>query len=355
MKKELISFISLITLISCSSINTTNSGSVKMDFKFPQQKGFSVKAIPASTDSFQVLISGEGLSQSIDKKITKDDSGKVLIEAIPTGNKVITVKALNSTGRVLAQAETNVEIKSGETNRVTMELKSLLKNFTLKFPNLPQSPSNTYLEVKTSSETIQQELNMNEIELKDIEPGDLNVKVTSYSDDATPLLNINKKIDTKNTNSEDITLEPVIVPKISDIDPLNPLSNEIQKLLEKVKIEFKNNTAPKIDNIELTVNGTNLTPSYITINPTCISMSDNVKFTVNYTDKDNDKVNFFWARNSSTSAGYKLNLYEERGSSLSFNAGDLGFGNYSIGLIATDKKSFIMGGSMYFNIREKCN
>lgn len=355
MKKQIVSFLCTLSLISCTSINSSDTGSIKMDFKFPKSNSFSIKAVPENTDSFQVSISGDGLSQSIEKKITKDSSGKVLIQAIPTGNKTVTVKAINSSGKVLAQASANTEIKTGEVNRVTMELKSLFKNFTLNFTNLSSIPSNTYAEFKTKSDTIQQELKSNIVELKDIEPGDLNVKVVSYSDDATPLLNINKTINTTNTSSEEITLENIVLPKISDVDPINPFSGQLFQLLNNLKIDFKNNNQPQINGVELLVNNKSVNPSYISINPTCINMSDNIKFNANFVDKDNDKVNFYWARNSSTKEGYKLSLYDERGSSLNINANELGFGNYSIGLLATDKKAFVNSGSIYFNVREKCN
>jgi cell division septum initiation protein DivIVA len=352
MNKKIISILSLISLVSCSNINTNKSGVIKLGFTFPEKSGFSIKAIPNNTESFQINISGEGLGTPIEKKITKDNSEKVLIQEIPSGNKTVIVKALDNSGKLLAQAEEKIEIKAGEVNKLTMELKELLKNFKIKIRNFSSNTPYVLAEFKANNKTIQEELKSNEIELKEIEPGQLKVKISSYAYDSTPMFNFNKTIDTSKSNSEEIDLEQISLPKVSELDASNISPIQFQKIIDTLKIDFKDNKTPRIEGIELLINGKNVDPSFNRLNPSCVSTSDSIKISVKVSDQDNDKINFFWGQNSLIDGNYKMQLNEEREASIFKSASDLGIGNHSIGFVVTDRKSFIVSPGIYFNITQ---
>lgn len=359
MSKKIISFLATICLMSCSvpvSNTNGNTGFIKLGFKFPQKTGFSVKAIPTETEAFQIKIQGDGLNEAIEKKITKENSDKVLIQEIPVGNKNVEVKAMDSSGKVLAQATSNIEIKGGQVNQLTLELKQLLKNFKVKINNFSSSTPYVFAEFKAKNKTIQQEVKSNEIELTDIEPGDMSVKISAFSDDSTPVLNINKTIDTSKSDSEELNLESVILPRLSDLDASTASPIQFQNLIDQIKINFKENSAPKIEGMEVFVNGQSVNPSFNREAPVCLIPSDNIRITIKTSDNDNDKVNIFWGQNSLINSTYKMQLLDERGTSLSKSASDLGIGNHSIGFIATDRKSFVGPIGMYFSVAEnKCN
>ncbi|MFN8575404.1 MAG: hypothetical protein U0354_00970 [Candidatus Sericytochromatia bacterium] len=352
MNKKVISLFSLL-LVSCSMPNTNNSGTIKIGFKFPEKSGFSIKAIPSNTEAFQIKITGNGLTNPIEKKITKNDnSDKVLVQEIPVGIKKVNVKALDNSGKTLAQAEKEVDIKAGELNRVTMELEELLKNFKVKITNFSSSTPYVLAEFKTKNKTIQEELKSDEIELKDIEAGELKVKITAYADDSTPMYNINKTIDTSKSNSEDISLESISLPKISDFDASSITPVQFQKTIDTIKIDFKNNKTPKVENIELLINDKSVNPSFNRFIPLCVSISDNIRVNLKASDEDNDKINYFWGQNSLIDNIYKMQLLDERGSNLSRSASSFGLGSHSIGFMVTDRKSFILSPSIYFNIQQ---
>lgn len=103
MKKQILSILTLVGLfispISCSVFNNlnSNSGTIKMAVKFPENNGFSIKAIPDNTYVIIVQINGVGVDSSspIFFSLTRNENSR-LIRNIPEGDKNIKVLALAS-------------------------------------------------------------------------------------------------------------------------------------------------------------------------------------------------------------------------------------------------------------------
>ena len=350
MNKQIISLTSLIFLISCST-PTNDKGYVKLDFKFPQKISFNTKTIPDSTESLEISIQGEGLSDPLIKKISRNNSDKVFFQEVPIGLKKIKVSAFDNSSKTLATGQTDIYIKAGQINKANLELKELLKDFKIILSNYP-GDGYVYAQIKTKNKVIQEEIKNNQIELKDIEPGNIDLKVTAFSNDSTPILSIEKSLDTSSSDLAEVKLDTISLPGVSDFDINTSIPFEVLGLLNKVKIDFNNNKAPKIENIELLINEKNTIPSLLASKPICVSSSDNIKINVKASDADNDKINLYWGQNSIIGNKYKMKLENERGTSLSKSGAELGSGNNSIGFILTDRKSFIGPVALYFKVQQ---
>lgn len=357
MNKKLLTTLSLISIASCST-PSNEKGYIKVDFDFPQNTGFSTKAIPNTTTSFQISVQGDGLTSPIVKTITKDSTEKVLIQELPVGPKKIKVVALDNSQKTLAEAETDIDIKAGQINQATLELKELIKNFKITLANYPVNTPYVFAEIKMNGQVTQQELKTNEINLTDTKGSKVDVKVTAFSEDSTPISNVIKTVDTSASESEQVSLEPVVLPSVSEVSENSSLLIfQLQSTLNRIKVDFKNNTAPKVGKIDLTVNGENRIISTISSLPICLSPSDNIRISVNATDTENDKINLYWLKNTLVNDNkYKVELDSDRSLVYAKSGSQIGVGNHSINFLATDRKSFTGVTSLYFNVSETgCN
>lgn len=125
-----------IAPLGCSGNFQTPSGSLRFSVLMPQQEGsFGIKAIPPQTARFSLQISGENMSQSRTETLNVDGSASTqthVVSALPLGEKLVTVTALDAEGKALAEASTRVNITASATARAELDLRSLLETVTVR-------------------------------------------------------------------------------------------------------------------------------------------------------------------------------------------------------------------------------
>lgn len=125
-----------IAPLGCAGNFQTPSGSLRFNVLMPQQQGrFGIKAIPPQTTRFTLLISGENMSQSRTETLNVDGSTRSqthVVSALPLGEKLVTVTALDADGKALAEASTRVIITASATARAELDLRSLLETVTVR-------------------------------------------------------------------------------------------------------------------------------------------------------------------------------------------------------------------------------
>ncbi len=351
MNKKIVPLLALLLVSSCSTPSTNNKGFVKIDFKFPQTKSFNIKAIPENTQSFEVSIKGEGLSEAIVKKIDKENSDKVFFQEIPVGEKDISVSAFGNSNKLLAKAETKIDIKAGQVNKATLELATILKNFKINLTDYP-SDSSVYAEITIKNKVTQEELKSSTIELKDLEADSVKVRVIAFNQESTPILSAEKVIDVSKTDSDNIKLEKILLPKKFDFNLNDWSKDKVLDTFNKNIIIFKDNKRPYINKLTVLVNNKEIIPPASSTSPYCLSTSDSLKIDINIDDDDNDKINLFWLKNTLLGSQYLLNLQTERGLSFSSSGSELGTGNHSLSFIATDRKSVVGPIPLFFRVDE---
>lgn len=99
-----------------------------MSVAFPKsdikRENFNIKAIPKDTFLILVRVNGQGIEDKkpISFELTREKNSRIL-SAIPTGNKIIKVAAIDEKGKLLASGENNVNVLSKTLNKVEIELK----------------------------------------------------------------------------------------------------------------------------------------------------------------------------------------------------------------------------------------
>lgn len=146
--QTLLGLLLLGNLISCTqtpthpqSTDRQSTGSISFRLAFPpislqNQTGFSLKAIPAGTRSFEIHISGAGLTEPKTVKITATagESQKThSIGDLPTGPKQVRVTAFDE-NKALATASQEVMIVASQTTRAEFDLRSALFALEVKLP-----------------------------------------------------------------------------------------------------------------------------------------------------------------------------------------------------------------------------
>lgn len=159
--QTLLGLLLLSHLNSCTQlpVHTPNTGSIRFQLAFPAglnqaQTDFALKAIPAATRSFEIQISGAGLSTPKTVKLTANagESQKThTIGELPVGPKQVRVTAFDE-NKALASASQEVTIAASQTTRAEFDLRSAL--FALEV-RLPQAvPMAIPVQAKVSGENI---------------------------------------------------------------------------------------------------------------------------------------------------------------------------------------------------------
>lgn len=116
-----------VQLAGCQNYGATGALSLRFDMpaKAVGPLAFSLKAIPAGTNRFEVEISGKGLDKAVKETIeAKDGGSKKTISGLPVGEKQVSVRAMLNQD-VLASASTSVNIEVGKVAQAELELKAL--------------------------------------------------------------------------------------------------------------------------------------------------------------------------------------------------------------------------------------
>lgn len=114
------------------------TGQLAFHLQWPTEKGshFALKAIPAGTRSFEIQISGEGLTEARVVRLTAESGRSEVthrVPFLPTGSKQVKVSAFDDQ-KVLATAVQQVTIEAAQTTRAEFELQSALFPLALKLP-----------------------------------------------------------------------------------------------------------------------------------------------------------------------------------------------------------------------------
>ncbi len=121
--------LALLLMTGCQDLALNSSGSkgsVRFRFEMPKA-GFALQAIPAGTNSFEIEISGEGMSTPRKETFNQADDGNTkTISELPIGSKQIVVKALKGT-ELLANGTSSVTIAAGKTASAEVTLAEVLR------------------------------------------------------------------------------------------------------------------------------------------------------------------------------------------------------------------------------------
>ena len=122
--------------LGCAGDFQTPSGSLRFSVLMPQAGSqFGIKAIPPQTARFTLVISGDNMPQSRTETLNVDGSSSTqthVVSALPLGEKLVTVTALDADGKALAEASTRVNITASATARAELDLRSLLESVTVR-------------------------------------------------------------------------------------------------------------------------------------------------------------------------------------------------------------------------------
>jgi hypothetical protein len=365
MKKLFVLITSSLLITSCSAINTLNynEGIAYFKINFPNKFSFNIKAIPKTTDSIRITITGEGLDEPKILNVSKDENN-VMVTKLPEGRKFIEVLALNSKKNIVAEGKSEVIIEKLKIKTVEVELKptsiadidpsSLLDKLSISLKNV-SNDMDSILEIKKDNFTIIKEFNGEKIELNNVPTGIANIKVTSLKD-GLPMFNYLGKVNIDKENIE-ISLERIDYQESYELDESQTIPPILSDFLKRVLIDSPINNKPFIENIEVTVN--NQRKSFGFINPICINSDDKLKIMVNAVDKDNDKLTYLWGISEPKEGNflipkYDMKLQNERSNVLERNV-NFKKGRVFIGFVITDKKSFVSFTVPFLVSDQKCN
>ncbi len=344
-KKILNGLLLPIFILSCSvPTNNNEYGTVNINFKFPQ-KGFSIKAIPQETEYITMKIISIN-SETITKRINRSDSGKkVSINNLSIGEKKVELQAFDKNNIELANTQGNVKIEAGKTSQVTLELKGLLDNLNVTLNNLPDD-SEIISELRVGSQIIQKQSTGNKISFGQFAPGKAKLTVAVLAHDATPLAYVAaKEINISNNVSVDLT-------KI-DLNSYTDLTySKILSIISNAIIDFKDNNKPVVNSFKVFVNDKEkvIPPLKKSI---CVNVGNKLRIEVDASDKDGDKLNYFWEKITLlNNDNYRALLENERGNILN-KVVDNTSNTYSYSFILTDKKSLVGPKTVYFDLSKK--
>jgi hypothetical protein len=334
------------------------TGSVGFKFQFPQSPNkFSVKTIPSSTEKIEIVVSRrEDLtSQSaITKTITRADADNSLVlKEIPIGDIKVSVKALNSSGKTVAEASADATIKADTTTRLTMDLRALVNKLKLILNNYPSGGETATAEIKPNGgKPIYRLFTGNELDLDEVETGNAPVRVTVFKNDATPLATAAATINVGSSETASVNMQSLELPDLSDLG-ITGIPTQLLDKLKNALIQFPDNTAPELKNINVVVKGPSRPLTFSKDKPLCLNNGDSLEIKVEATDKENDPINYLWGITSPfDETVFKMRLQPERDGILARTV-SLPVGNHSIGVIMTDKKSFAGPVTLYVSVQEK--
>lgn len=357
LKNVALSFL-LVSVLACATEPLSKpSGYVNIGVSFPQ-KGFSIKAIPESTEKIDIKISGEGLTDPITRSIKKSESSKsIVVEKLPTGDKTIEVSASNGSNQVVAKASAKVNIQGGKMNTVELELKEILQNLKVVLDNYPANGAKSFVEIKMGDKTIFKEFEGKEITFDKFQPQDqIEVKAGVFDSGSTPLSSIKAKVSIKDQDTLKLKLNPIIFNLEEEFDLDENLTFSLgafTSIADNFIFKDLNNKVPKIDKVTVKLNGNEIPAPTDRNKPKCISLTDNIKVEVEASDPDNDKLSFFWANTrTKDNGGYRARLLKERESTITSSARLKG--NHALGFIVTDRKTFVGPRTLYFTARVIC-
>ncbi|MBC7473667.1 MAG: hypothetical protein H7263_05205 [Candidatus Sericytochromatia bacterium] len=341
-KKMLNCILLPIFILSCSvPTNNHEYGTVNINFKFPQ-KGFSIKAIPEETDYINMKISSN-TSETITKRINRNDSGKkVSINNLSIGEKKVEIQAFDKNNTELANTQGNVKIEAGKTSQITLELKELLDDLNITLNNLPDD-SEIISELKVGSKVIQKQSTGNKINFGKFAPGKAKLTVAVLANDATPLAYVSAK-EINISNNVSVALTKIDLNSYTDLT-----YSKILSIISNAIIDFKDNNKPVVNSFKVFVNDKEkvIPPLKKSI---CVNLGDKLRVEADSSDKDGDKLNYFWEKITPLNDGnYKALLENERGNILN-QVVDNTSNTYSISFILTDKKSLVGPETIYFEI-----
>ncbi len=350
------------SILGCSVPGSNyESGYIRLGFKFPQKQGFSLKTIPATTEKVEIKITGKDIpaNNPLIKNITRSGNEseiKVKLEEVPSGPKKIEVKAFDKDVNVVAEGSADIEVRKGELSSVTIELKvkEILKKLKLVLNNYPSGGTVALAEIKPENEdSVFKQITEKEINFDNITHGNTKVRAVVFNDDATPLAFISTNINTKGAESFNLDLGRVSLPEVTDLTSGG--SSTLTEALDNVLIKFKNNNTPELGNVGIKVNGTlrDFTPGI----PFCVNPGDKLDFNIDASDPDKDKINFFWGKTRTVGATeqgkFIMQLQPDRGPNFSWTLGSIPEGDYAVGFLMTDKKSYNGPVSIPFYVRIK--
>ncbi|MBI2266483.1 MAG: VCBS repeat-containing protein [Armatimonadetes bacterium] len=101
------------------------SGAVKLQIRWPTAK-HGGKLIPATADTFQVIVAGEGLASPLttsgSRSQVQNGQLTLTLTEVPIGSKTVEVKAFNSSNGLVAHRLTTAAVLEGQTTTVTSDL-----------------------------------------------------------------------------------------------------------------------------------------------------------------------------------------------------------------------------------------
>lgn len=366
MKKILALFFVSLLVSSCSVFNIPKSdeGIAYFKINFSNKSSFNIKAIPQTTDSIKITITGDGLDEPKVLELTKEENN-VTVTKLPEGKKIIEVLALNSKKMTVAEAKSEVSIEKAKVKTVEIELKptsianidpnSLIEKLNITLKNI-NNDMDSILQIKKDSFNLIKEFKGNKIEFNNIPSGTADIKVTS-SKNGLPVFNFFGKVNIDKENIE-LTPETINYQTNYELQENQGIPTLLVDFLRRILIEKSDNNNPFIENIEITVNGEK--KSFGLLRPICLNQNDKLKIAITATDKDNnDKLSYFWGITEPKDGNfiiprYDMRLQQERNNILER---DVNFkkGRIFIGFIITDKKSFINTTIPFLMSDTKCN
>ncbi len=353
MKMSKITKIVLLPLfmLSCSIPNNNiQYGTVNVNFKFPQ-KGFSLKTIPQDTEYITMKITSKN-SDTITKRINRSDSGKkISIENLLVGERNIEVEAFDIDNKGLAQTQGSVNIEAGRTSQITLELKESLDDFIVNLINFPDNGVNVISELTVGSRVIQKQSVGKQINFGKFPPSKAKLKVVVLAKDSTPLSYLaTEEVDVFNN-------VPVVLNNIDLEGAINVGYEKVAEIFNGSLVNFKNNSKPVVNSFKVSVNDQEQTLISTSDIPLCVNKDDKIKISVDSSDKDGDKLNYFWEKSVLIAKyNYSRTLETERGNILNQVVGyqelfdDDDLEDYSMSFVVTDKKSLVDPKTIYFRI-----
>jgi hypothetical protein len=135
--------------------NTANTGKISFRLAFPNaQTGFALKAIPAGSRSYEIHISGTGLTEAKIVKISAtpgETEKNHTVGELPIGPKQVRVTAFDE-NKALATASKEVTILASQTTREEFDLRSALFALEVKLPRTV--PLDIPVQAKVTGENI---------------------------------------------------------------------------------------------------------------------------------------------------------------------------------------------------------
>jgi hypothetical protein len=155
--QTLLGLLLLGNMISCtqSPTNPENTGKISFRLAFPNaQTGFALKAIPAGSRSYEIQISGTGLTEAKIVKISAtpgETQKNHTVGELPVGPKQVRVTAFDD-NKALATASKEVTIVASQTTREEFDLRSALFALEVKLPRTV--PLDIPVQAKVTGENI---------------------------------------------------------------------------------------------------------------------------------------------------------------------------------------------------------